>query len=162
MSKQSQAKVDRERIAECLAYMNANNTSLRRACELFHLPVSTAHYHKSAAAHGKVCRPNGGISSLPPALSKEIAHIARTAAAHGFGFPAKNLHSTWHGTPGVTVEGTTYTCNESGWMTMETFTDWFSRSFLSKVPQRPALLIFTSLIWASISSSVRSVRTSAS
>jgi hypothetical protein len=57
-------------------------------------------------------------------------------------FPAKNLHSTWHGTSGIAIAGTTYACSLSGWMTTEIFTDWFTQSFLPRVPKRPALLIF--------------------
>ncbi len=41
-------------------------------------------------------------------------------------FPAKNLHSTWHGTPGKVPEGTTYKCSNSSWMTTEIFLKWFN------------------------------------
>ena len=56
-------------------------------------------------------------------------------------FEAKNLHTTWHGTPGMVPEGTTYACSDSGWMSTEIFTHWF-RHFLTAVPQRPLLMVF--------------------
>jgi hypothetical protein len=83
---------NRELIQQCLTNIAAGE-SIRSASANFDLSECTVRYHKKAASLDISIRINGGIPSLHPTLSAEIAAVAKAAADHGFGLSKKELRS---------------------------------------------------------------------
>jgi hypothetical protein len=84
------SSVDPALLEECRSRMAAG-VSRRRACRELGLSEASVRRYERAAANAVTIHPHGGISSLPPSLSEEIATVARAAGKYGFGLSKKEL-----------------------------------------------------------------------
>jgi hypothetical protein len=79
------ALVDRDAVAQCLQAYDEGGISLRQAATNFNLPYTTVQRHFQAKRQSVTLPPVGRLPSLPIHISTDIAVIAKTAAANGFG-----------------------------------------------------------------------------
>jgi hypothetical protein len=83
--------VDTNKIKECLQYMIDNHTSLLAAATHFNLPETTVRRHYKASLEEKGVARAGRPPCIPIDTQAELAVIAKTAAAHGFGLAKEEL-----------------------------------------------------------------------
>jgi hypothetical protein len=89
--RKKESQVDYQKVAECVKAIREQGLSIRNAAAQISIDKSVIHRHLKASYTQMVLSPPGRLQSLPPHLEAEIAGVAKTAAAHGFGLQKKEL-----------------------------------------------------------------------